>query len=94
MIQKQEEEDANPETDKRREERHLSHGSGLLHRRDQKTPYGGGGHDAGGEAGEDPGEPVAQTIFYKKNAGRAQRGSQKRNQNAVKRLKIHHIPPE
>ena len=94
MIQKQEEEDADPEADERWKKGKLSHGSGLLHRRDQKTPYGGGGHDAGGEAGEDPRKSVTQTIFYKKNAGRAQRGSQKRNQNAVKRLKIHHIPPE
>ncbi len=42
----------------------MTKGCGLVYGGDEKAPYGGGGHDAGGEAGEGAPEVGAEGAVH------------------------------
>ena len=86
VIQSQQEQNADQKSDKRRNKRQLSHPCRLFHRRNQQTPHRGCHHYAGGKTGQNALQDVAELSAHKEYAGRAQRCTEKGDQDAVNGL--------
>ena len=86
MVKRQQKQNAEPEAEKRRNERELSHSRRLLNRRDQKAPDGGRHHHARGKARQRALHKIAKRFFHEEHAGRAGRCAKKWDEYAKKRL--------
>ena len=86
VIQPQQEQNADPEFGKGREERQLSHPHSLFHRRNQQTPHRGRHHHTGGKAGQNALDGIAELPAQKEHTGRAQRCAEEGNQDAANGL--------
>ena len=86
VIQPQQEQNADPESGKGREERQLSHPCSLFHRRNQQTPHRGRYHHTGGKAGQNALYGITEPLAHKEHTGRAQRCAEEGDQNAVNGL--------
>ena len=89
MIQTQQEEDTGPEADDRWQKDPDARPSGLLHGGDQQAPDGCSHHNARGKAGEPPLHPVPQALLQKKDAGGAQGGAEKRDEQPPSYCQFH-----
>ena len=89
VIQPQQEENAGPEADGRRQKGPGPCPGGLLHGGDQQAPDGRGHHHAGGKAGKPPLHPVPQTFFQEEYTGGAQGGAEKRDEQPPSYCQFH-----
>ena len=92
MIQRQQEQNANPESQEGGKEGEFSHCRGLCNGGDQQAPHGSCHHYPGGKSGQRPLNRVPEGIFHKEHTGSSKRGAQKRNQNSPKSFHIRSLP--
>ena len=83
VIQQQNKQYAEPESDQRRQKRQLFHGFWLLHGRDDQAPDGSSYHDPGSKSCEGALYLPVQVTPNKKYTAGSQRSSQKRNQEGL-----------
>ena len=81
MVERKQEQHAEPEARKRREERELSQCCRLLDGRDEKAPDRRGYHHACGKARKRTLDQIAERFFHKEHTGRTGRRAEKRDQN-------------
>ena len=81
---------AQPQPHRRREKRPCAQRRGAVDGRDQQAPHRRRGHDPGGEAQQHPLQAVARQLVQEKDARRAQRRAEKREQYPPQHFRNHH----